>query len=189
MFNFTISMESFSNHFLISMPHMNDPIFTKSMIYVCENNPEGSLGIIINKPMVYQNAVDILQKTGLEKIQPAPEIYFGGPVNIEMGLILHNAGYEIEGTLTVSNAIALTSNKQIINDLKTGGGPEQFRFSMGYAGWGQGQLEREIENGDWLLMPADVDFIFSIPDADKWKAVATRLGIDISDLGGSAGIA
>ncbi len=182
-------MESFSNHFLISMPHMNDPIFTKSLIYMCENTSEGSLGLIINKPMVSQNAVDILQKTGLEGIQPAPEVYFGGPVNIEMGLILHDAGYEIEGTLSVSNAIALTSNKQILNDLKKGGGPEQFRFSMGYAGWGKGQLEREIENGDWLPMPADRDFIFSVPDTKKWKTAATQFGIDISDLGGSAGIA
>ena len=168
---------------------MNDSIFTKSLIYVCENNPEGSLGLIINKPMVSQNATDILKQTGLEVIQPAPEVYFGGPVNIEMGLILHDAGYEIEGTLTVSNAIALTSNKQILSDLKTGGGPAQFRFSMGYAGWGQGQLEREIENGDWLLMPAEGDLIFSVPDSDKWQAAATQLGIDISGLGGSAGIA
>lgn len=182
-------MRGFSNHFLIAMPHMNDPIFTKSLIYMCENNSEGSLGLIINKPMVSQNAVDILQKTGLEEIQPAPEIYFGGPVNIEMGLILHDAGYEIEGTLTVSNAVALTSNKQIITDLKEGEGPEQFLFSMGFAGWGQGQLEREIKKGDWLLVPADVDFIFSAPDSDKWQAAATRFGIDISDLGGSAGIA
>ena len=168
---------------------MNDPLFTKSLIYMCENNPEGSLGLIINKPMVSQNAADILQKIGLEVIQPAPEVYFGGPVNIEMGLILHDTDYEIEGTLTVSNAISLTANKQILCDLKTGTGPAQYRFSMGYAGWGQGQLEREIKNGDWLLIPADRDFIFSVPDSDKWQAAATQFGIDIANLGGSAGIA
>ena len=106
-----------------------------------------------------------------------------------MGLVLHEAGYKVEGTLPVSNTIALTSNKQIINDLKTGDGPEKFRFSMGYTGWEQGQLEREIENGDWLLMPAELEFIFSLPDIEKWQTATTRLGIDISDLGGSAGIA
>ena len=182
-------MESFSNHFLISMPHMNDPIFTKSLIYMCENTPEGSLGLIINKPMVFQNAEEILQKTGLGKIQPSPKIYFGGPINMEMGLILHDADYEIDGTLSVSNSVALTSNKKIISDLKVGGGPAKFRFSMGYAGWGKGQLEREIKNGDWLIMPADVDFIFCIPDTDKYEAAATQCGIDLSALGGSAGIA
>ena len=117
-------MESFSNHFLISMPHMNDPIFTKSLVYMCENNAEGSLGLIINKPIVSQNAADILQKTGLEEIHPTPDVYFGGPVNIEMGLILHDAGYETEGTLTVSKAIALTgkmiqNNNNIFNTLLT----------------------------------------------------------------------
>ena len=106
-----------------------------------------------------------------------------------MGLVLHDADYEIEGTLNVSNAIALTSNKKILSDLKTGEGPTQFRFSIGYAGWGQGQLEQEIKNGDWLLMPADVDFIFSIQDNDKWESAAIQFGVNISDLGGSAGIA
>ena len=106
-----------------------------------------------------------------------------------MGMILHDASYETEGTLTVSRSISLTSNKQILSDLKSGEGPEQFRFSMGYAGWGHGQLEREIENGDWLLMPADGKFIFSVPDTAKWQTVATQFGIDISGLGGSAGIA
>ena len=189
MFNFTISMESFSNHFLISMPHMNDPIFSKSLIYLCENNPDGSLGLIINKPMVSENAADILQKTGLETIKPVPEVYFGGPINLQMGLILHDADYEIEGTLPVSKSIALTSNKQIVNDIKLGEGPKKYRFSMGYAGWGKGQLEKEIEKGDWLLIPANKKFIFSIPDIDKWQVAATQFGIDISNLGGSAGIA
>ena len=106
-----------------------------------------------------------------------------------MGLILHDADYEIEGTLPVSKSIALTSNKQIVNDIKLGEGPKKYRFSMGYAGWGKGQLEKEIEKGDWLLIPANKKFIFSIPDIDKWRVAATQFGIDISNLGGSAGIA
>ena len=80
MFNFTISMKSFSNHFLISMPHMNDPIFSKSLIYMCEHNKNGAMGLIINKPMISENAVEIIQQTGLTQINPTPEICFGGPV-------------------------------------------------------------------------------------------------------------
>ena len=182
-------MKSFSNHFIISMPHMNDPIFSKSLIYICEHDNDGSMGLIINKPMISENAADIIQQTGLAKIEPTPDIYFGGPVNLEMGLILHDANYNIEGTLSISKSVALTSNKQIVLDLKNGGGPDEFRFSFGYAGWGKGQIEREIENGDWLLMPADDDFIFSIPNTDKWKKAASKFGIDILDLGGSAGLA
>ncbi len=182
-------MKSFSNHFIISMPHMNDPIFSKSLIYICEHDDDGAMGLIINKPMISENASDIIQQTGLTQIEPLPDIYFGGPVNLEMGLILHDANYNIEGTLTISKSVALTSNKQIVLDLKNGGGPDEFRFSFGYAGWGKGQIEREIENGDWLLMPADDDFIFSIPNIDKWKKAASKFGIDILDLGGSAGLA
>jgi putative transcriptional regulator len=182
-------MKSFSNHFIISMPHMNDPIFSKSLIYICEHDDDGAMGLIINKPMISENASDIIQQTGLTQIEPLPDIYFGGPVNLEMGLILHDANYNIEGTLTISKSVALTSNKQIVLDLKNGDGPDEFRFSFGYAGWGKGQIEREIENGDWLLMPADDDFIFSIPNTDKWKKAASKFGIDILDLGGSAGLA
>ena len=182
-------MKSFSNHFLISMPHMNDPIFSKSLIYMCEHNKDGSMGLIINKPLISENAAEIIQQTGLAKINPTPEIYFGGPVNLEMGLFLHNTSYNIEGTLSVSKSVALTSNKQIVADLKNGNGPEEFRFSFGYAGWEKGQIEREIENGDWLLMPADDNFIFSISNSDKWQKAASQFGIDILDLGGSAGLA
>ena len=171
------------------MPHMNDPIFSKCLIYVCEHNKDGTMGLIINKPMISENAVEIIQQTGLSQITPPPEIHFGGPLNLEMGLFLHDATYDIEGTLSISKSVSLTSNKQIVVDLKDGNGPDIFRFSFGYSGWGKGQIEREIENGDWLLMPADDNFIFSIPNSDKWKNAASQFGIDILDLGGSAGLA
>ena len=145
--------------------------------------------LIINKPLISENAAEIIQQTGLGKINPMPEIYFGGPVNLEMGLFLHDTTYDIDGTLSISKSVSLTSNKQIVVDLKNGNGPDVFRFSFGYAGWGKGQIEREIENGDWLLMPADDNFIFSIPNSDKWKKAASQFGIDILDLGGSAGLA
>ena len=147
------------------------------------------MGLIINKPMISNNATEIIQQTGLGKINPMPEIYFGGPVNLEMGLFLHDTTYDIDGTLSISKSVSLTSNKQIVVDLKNGNGPDIFRFSFGYTGWGKGQIEREIENGDWLLMPADDNFIFSISNSDKWQKAASQFGIDILDLGGSAGLA
>ena len=156
---------------------------------MCQHDENGAMGIIINKPMHEENIDEIIQQTELSQINPTPEVFFGGPVNLEMGLFLHDTSYEIEGTLSVSKSIALTSNKQIVADLKNGNGPDEFRFSFGYAGWGKGQVEREIENGDWLLMPSDDKFIFTIPNSDKWQKAASKLGIDILDLGGSAGLA
>ena len=108
------------------MPHMNDPIFSKSLIYICEHDDDGAMGLIINKPMMSENAADIIQQTGLAQIEPPPDIYFGGPVNLEMGLILHDANYNIKETLTISKSVALTSSKQIVLDLKNGGGPDEF---------------------------------------------------------------
>ena len=156
---------------------------------MCQHDKDGAMGIIINKPMFSENAAEIIQKTGLIQINPPPEIYFGGPINIEMGFFLHDTSYEIKGTLPISKSVLLTSNKQIVSDLKSGKGPEEYCFSFGYAGWGKGQIEREIENGDWLIMPADDDFIFSISNSEKWQKAASQFGIDILDLGGSAGLA
>mgnify|MGYP002039440104 FL=1 len=171
------------------MPHMNDPIFEKSLIYMCEHNNEGSMGLIINKPMISENAAEIIKQTGLDHLNPLPDVYFGGPVNLEVGLFLHGEEYNTEGTIKVSKSVSLTTNKQIVADLKIGKGPQDYCFSFGYAGWIEGQLEREIENGDWLLMPANDNFIFSTPNSDKWKKAASQFGIDVLDLGGAAGLA
>ena len=180
-------MKSLSNHFLLSMPNMVDSIFSKSLIYICQHDDKGAMGIIINKNMNVDNESEILKKAGLVNINPKPKIYFGGPVNIEMGLFLHDTSYDIEGTIQISKSVSLTSNKKIILDLQHGTGPSAFRFSIGYAGWGMGQIEKEIENGDWLLIPSDDDFIFSISNSDKWEKAANYYGIKISDLSGSPG--
>ena len=182
-------MDSFSNHFLISMPHLDDTVFSKSLIYLCQHDSKGAMGIIINKPMSTEDATEIISKIGLKQITPNIEIYFGGPVNIEMGLFLHDQSYNIDGTITISQSISLTTNRQILTDINKGIGPNEYRFSLGYTGWGRGQIEKEIENGDWLLIPSDDDLIFSIPNTDKWQMAATQFGVKISDMGGSAGIA
>tara|TARA_Y100001970_G_scaffold272055_1_gene368272 strand:- start:203 stop:718 length:516 start_codon:yes stop_codon:yes gene_type:complete len=171
------------------MPHLDDTVFSKSLIYLCQHDSKGAMGIIINKPMLMEDATQIISKIGLKQITPNIEIYFGGPVNIEMGLFLHDQSYNIDGTITISQSISLTTNRQILTDINKGIGPNEYRFSLGYTGWGRGQIEKEIENGDWLLIPSDDDLIFSIPNTDKWQMAATQFGVKISDMGGSAGIA
>ena len=113
MFNFTISMKSFSNHFLISMPHMNDPVFAKTLIYMCEHNSEGSMGVIINKPMVFNNATDVLKQTGLRNIKPAPKIYFGGPETYGRILLFLGSG-GLLGTLILTFIGKRLSNFQAL---------------------------------------------------------------------------
>jgi len=180
-------MSIFSNHFLISMPHMTDPMFNKSLIFVCEHDGEGAMGLIINKPLPSANVGEILSQTRLDQLSPIPDIYFGGPVSMNQGFFLHSKNYEIEGSHPVSEQISLTSNIEIIDDIIKGKGPNNFRFVMGYAGWGKQQLDREFENGDWLTIPSSPDFIFQMPDHLKWENAAKTFGIDIMDISGRTG--
>ena len=116
-------------------------------------------------------------------------IYFGGPIKINRGLVLHINNYEIEGTSKISDKISLTSNDKILNDIKNGGGPIKYKFIVGYSGWSSGQLEKEIENGDWLLTTLDEVFIFDLPDDKKWESAFLELGLDLKMFtGGHSGI-
>ena len=172
-----------NNHLLIAMPQLNDTIFKKSVILICEDNQEGTMGIIVNKPISTKdsNSKIIINKFTSDKI------YFGGPVNLNNCFILHDSSYSLNKSLPISNDILLTSSNQIIKDIKKGLGPENFKFNMGYAGWDAGQLKQEIKNGDWLIMPNPKKFIFEIPDEQKWDFVINKLGLNIDDNWDGAG--
>ena len=186
-------MKNLSNNFLISMPHVNDPVFKKSLIYICNHDKDGAMGLIINKPIsslkLNQEVDSILKETNLFKIQPTPDVYFGGPVDLNMGIILHPLDYITKKTIKISNQLGVTSDSKIINDIIKGNGPSMFRFSIGYAGWSNGQLEEEFSNGDWLMLPSKLDVIFTMPDEQKWEYINNNLGIDISNISGSGGFA
>ena len=178
-----------TNFFLISSPNLNDNIFNHSLIYICEHDNNGAMGLIINKPFPQENLTLILEETGLIDLKPLPNIYLGGPVGINNGLFLHNSQYNIEGTQKISNEISITSNNLVVDDLSKGIGPKKFRFSLGYTGWAKGQLDKELENGDWLLMPASSQLIFNIPDEQKWLNASSQFGVDIMNISGNAGLA
>jgi len=175
------------------MPHVNDPIFKKSLIYVCSHDKDGAMGLIINKPIsdlkLKEEADSILKETQLHQINPTPNVYFGGPVDLNMGIILHPLDYITKKTIKISNQIGVTSDSKILKDIVTGNGPSMFRFSIGYAGWSNGQLENEFENGDWLIAPSNSEIIFDMPDDQKWKYINNKLGVDINELSGHGGFA
>ena len=177
-------MEKFTNNFLLSMPHLKDSIFNKSLIYVCNHNKSGAMGVIINKPISENNTENILKETGLEQLKPKIEIYFGGPVDIEVGIFLHDEKYKTDGTINISKSISLSSDKKIISDIKNGNGPCKFKFVLGYAGWSAGQLEKEIENGDWLLVPSNDKIIFNIPYEKMIEQLKSVIDIDINNFSG-----
>ena len=180
-------MKNLSNHLLISAPFISDHIFKKSIIFLCEHNDEGAMGIIINKPIENHKINDLLYEIGLSNLKNNPNIYFGGPVSLDLGYILHESTYKNNHTLKISKSFSLTSNDTIIKDIKNGVGPKKFRFSLGYAGWSKNQLEKEIENGDWMITSATSQLIFDTPDKNKWNNIANELGFDLNNLAGISG--
>lgn len=178
------------NHFLIAMPRLDDANFTQSVTYICEHNSEGAMGITINRPS------DVLLQDILEQIQIKANrseighqtIYNGGPVQTDRGFILHSkTNKKWDATLEITDDIQLTSSKDILKAIANDEGPEQSLITLGYAGWGEGQLEKEMANNFWLSCLADSNIIFNTPIDKRWESAASLLGIDLQLLSNDAG--
>ena len=178
--------KNLKNHFLITTPKSSESVFDKGIIYICEHNTDGAMGIMINKPI--PNIETLLSQLDIKDLTPKPNVYLGGPVDINKGFVIHEKGYKTKGTQIVSNKISLTSNLDIINDILEGNGPNNYRFALGYSGWGPGQLEEELKRGDWLVLPAHKQIMFGTPDDMMWGKACKKLGIDLNNLAGPAGI-
>jgi len=182
-------MGSLKNQILISMPHMTDPFFSKSVIYICEHNQQGAMGIIINKQFKEPELKDIFDKLyiGDDAIHSfVNDIYFGGPVLLEKGIVLHDARHTSDGTISLSKTISMTSKQDVLKELQLKA-DIPFKLMLGHSGWSPGQLEREIENGDWLMQSTTADFIFNIQPDQMWEQAAGSLGIDLGPSMGMGG--
>ena len=183
------SMGSLKNQILISMPHMNDPFFSKSVVYICEHGNSGAMGMIVNKNLDAPELSEIFDK--FFKVEKPFNLlksytFFGGPVLLEKGIILHHSDYSSPKSISISKSVSLTSDKGALEDLKR---EEKvpFKLMLGHAGWSAGQLEREIENGDWLIQSTTSDFIFNLPPNQMWEYAAKSIGLDISSSFGTSG--
>lgn len=178
-----------TNQFLIAMPGLEDPNFFHSVTYICEHNEEGALGLVINRPLQMQLG-EILQHINMEHAEPEAQqipVHLGGPVQQDRGFVLHEPLGDWEATLKVTDRIGVTSSIDILQAIARNQGPERSLIALGYAGWGSGQLEREMSENAWLSGPADPEILFNTPDAERWKAAAASLGIDLDLLSGEAG--
>ena len=182
-----------SNHFLIAMPSMLDPVFGGSVVYLCEHNTSGALGVIINKPTDMTMAV-LFDRIDLKlEIDPsrAPidlaPVMFGGPVQVERGFVLHAPLGQFSSMMQVTEQIALTTSRDILEAVALGSGPERILVTLGCSGWGAGQLEQEIAKNGWLTVYADPNIIFDLPVEERFHAAMRLLGIDPMMLAGEAG--
>ena len=185
-------MASLENQIIISMPHMQDPYFGRSVVFICEHNEDGALGFIVNKPFETPELQELFADFFSEQdniLKLVPDVFFGGPVLVERGIVLHSAEYETESAMKIGDEFSLTSNKAIIQDIAENKGPKHYKLLLGHAGWAQHQLEAEIENGDWLLQQTNLDFIFNTEEKFMWDMAAKSFGIDLSEFSGLGGSA
>lgn len=182
-----------ADHFLIAMPSMLDPVFGGTVVYLCEHNAEGALGVIINK------ATDMTMDVLFERIELKLEIsanrapidnrpvMFGGPVQVERGFVLHTPHGAYSSSMQVADEIALTTSKDVLEAVALGRGPQRLLVSLGCSGWSAGQLEEEIVRNGWLTVRADPAIIFDVPIEERFAAAMKLLGIDPMMLTGQAG--
>lgn len=159
------------------MPHMTDLFFSKSVVYICEHSNNGAMGIIINKQFKDQKLKTVLETISENDNPILKDIFFGGPVLLEKGLVLHESRHRSDNTVNISKSISITGTLEVLKDLQSKS-DVSFKLILGHSGWSQGQLEKEIENGDWLIQNTTPDFIFNIQPEQMWTQAAESLGID-----------
>jgi putative transcriptional regulator len=185
-----------TNHFLIAMPGLSDALFGRSVVFMCEHSERGALGLVINKPS------DILLPRLFEKVDlplqrddlAAVPVFQGGPVQTERGFVLHEAidtGTEGESvyasTMTIPGGLEMTTSKDVLEAMASGGGPRKVFVSLGYSSWGKGQLESEITENSWLTVPADPALIFDTPVEERYEKAMALLGLQPWMLSPDAG--
>ena len=179
------------NQFLIAMPELQDPNFSRTVTLICQHDANGALGVVINRPLEQLTLQDILDQFDLSS--PASDspigapVYLGGPVQQQLGLVLHEGIGKWSSTLKISDELGLTSSRDILESMSTAHGPDHALLTLGYAGWGAGQLEDEIQDNAWLSVEADCEIIFRTPPKERWQAAAAKIGVDISQLAPGAG--
>jgi putative transcriptional regulator len=174
---------------LIAMPAMADPRFAQSVIYVCAHTPEGAMGLVLNRPLQRPRFDDLLRQLEVAPLPPARRIRLcaGGPVDNARGFVLHTADWTGEGSLRVDDGLALTASLDVLKAIAEGGGPREGLLALGYAGWGPGQLDAEIQQNAWLSVPADETIVFDGDHDTKWRRALGKLHIDPLLLSGDAG--
>lgn len=172
---------SFGNHLLIALPSLEDPNFERSVTLVCQHDGEGAMGVMINRASEY-TVGEILQQMGVgcENASLREQaVLAGGPVHPERGFVLHDGDRAWDSSLSVADGLYLTTSRDVLEAMARGEGPQQALVALGCAGWGAGQLEQELIDDSWLLVPNRNDILFKLPLAQRWQAAAGSIGIDL----------
>ena len=171
---------SLKGHLLLARPQMHDDIFSRSIIFICSHDADGAVGIIVNRPL---ESITFLELLNQFHIKSPPHfhdrpIFFGGPVDVNRGFILHPVAQMLESSVAVSDDIALTASLNFFRELLGDAENQRLIVALGYAGWGGGQLEKELKRGTWVHVKATPKILFDTPHEQKWQEAYKILGID-----------
>ena len=182
---------------LIAMPGIGDPRFEKTVIYMCAHSADGAMGIVVNKEADNITFPDLLERLEIIpecdqirlpiELQEMP-VQIGGPVETGRGFVLHTTDYYVtDSTLSVQQGIGLTATLDVLKAIAGGTGPKKAMLALGYAGWGPGQLEDEIQGNGWLHCDADDTLVFDATLDKRYEKALAKIGVDPALLSSSAG--
>ena len=175
---------------LIAMPGIADEMFDHSLVYLCSHSVDGAMGLVVNRLTPEVGLKELLKQleipaSATAKAQP---VYFGGPVELQRGFVLHSSDYTSRvKSLEVSEDLSMTATLDVLEDIAEGKGPEKYLVMLGYSGWGPGQLEGEIAQNGWLTTDASVELLFETRPDEKWQKALETLGVDAISLSAEAG--
>lgn len=181
--------ENLANQLLVALPALVDPNFARSVALVCQHDGDGAMGVMVNRTSEY-TVGQVLSQMGIgseDQALCARPVLHGGPVHQERGFVIHDGGRTWDSTLRVGAGLYLTTSRDVLEAMAAGEGPANAIVALGCAGWGAGQLERELAQNAWLTVPADAGLLFELDLESRWQSAANRIGVDLFRLAGYSG--
>ena len=180
---------SLANQFLIAMPTLADPNFSRTVTFICEHTDQGAMGLVINRTLE-MTLGEIFEQMDIDPVTAKygdTTVYQGGPVQSDHGFVLHEPLGNWQSTMPITDTLGLSTSQDILQAIAEDRGPDDWLVALGYAGWGAGQLEQEMADNAWLHGPADTSIVFRTPEEQRWQAAAQKLGVDLGTLSGDTG--
>lgn len=184
---------SLKGHLLLAMPQMNDPRFNRAVIFMAVHDEKGAMGMVINNPLPSPDFSEVLKQVGVSTDKPLDEkilkmpVLAGGPVQGVHGFLLHTSDFAQKNTIHVDDLFSISGTVDALRAIVNGYRPERMLFTLGYAGWGAGQLEKELQDNVWLTAPASQEIVFSSRPEDMWENAFALIGVNPGMLSGLSG--
>lgn len=185
-------MESLQNYFLIAMPSLDGTYFERTVIYLCEHDAKGAMGLVINKPLDIKvnsllEQMDLPAEQTSVDLAHSSQVFMGGPVSQDRGFVLHTSQPYWANSTDLGPGLMLTTSRDVLTAIGSDRAPKKFLVALGYAGWSKNQLEQELADNSWLTIPADHTLLFDVKHEDRWPQASRSLGFDAWQLSAQAG--